>query len=98
MAAHRALQARTGSPDSGHHNYDLCPEPSLWHPELHRAEHAGTQPARLHPGASVDPGPSHRRTAAHAARLTFPSITLLQRPEPPSVVRGPHLPPPDKQQ
>ena len=63
MTANRVLQAGTGSPESGHHNYDLCPEPSLWYLELHRAKHAGIQPPRLR-----IPGPPPTAACGSGAR------------------------------
>ena len=79
MTANRVLQAGTGSPESGHHNYDLCPEPSLWYLELHRAKlaPATTSP---HPGASAYSclwirGPVTGGQLPTVHSLTFPSIT-----------------------
>lgn len=95
MAANRALQAWTSSPENGPHNHDLCPEPSLWYPELDRAKHAGVQPSHLSipgppPTAPCGSGAQRRGDSCPCCPVClFPLSPFLQCPEPPSVVRVP---------
>lgn len=94
MAAKRALQAWTGSPENGPHNTGPhvqglhCGTRSSTEPSMPASSHHISASRGLHLQPPVDPAPSDRGTTARAAQTDFPSVTLSPMSRDPTSAAG----------